>query len=171
MNIESKFRISWLFFLTLLCLIGCSEPKEKQVERFLEAAKNGDVARVRSRLANGVDVNARKRPDGWTALHYAAAGAHLETVRVLLGAGADVSASGTLNQSQSGTRLLARPLIVAQTSMSLTMRLINSGGTLRLETGPDDPHLPTDAEAEKRYQEIISLLQSPVSKHETPKSK
>lgn len=62
---------------------------------FIDAAKNGDAKRIREALASGVPEDLR---DDWnmpwdqTALMYAARGGHLESVQVLLKAGASVSA-------------------------------------------------------------------------------
>ncbi|GLD99545.1 hypothetical protein PINS_up008271 [Pythium insidiosum] len=61
---------------------------EKQ-KQLLEAAKNGDVERVRSLLDEGVDVNARDDHDFCEPLHLAAQGGHADVVRLLLDRGAD----------------------------------------------------------------------------------
>lgn len=53
-----------------------------------EAARDGDVERVRQLLASGAELMARDDTQ-WTPLGLAAAHAHVETVRVLLEAGAD----------------------------------------------------------------------------------
>jgi ankyrin repeat protein len=66
----------------------------------INAARGGDVARVRALLAAGADVNAAD-PTGTTALIGATADAHWEAARLLLEAGADVNA-----QDRSGCTAL-----------------------------------------------------------------
>jgi ankyrin repeat protein len=56
----------------------------------LEAARKGDVAEVRGLLARGADPNARELLSGYTALHFAAVGGHLDVVRLLVESGARV---------------------------------------------------------------------------------
>jgi ankyrin repeat protein len=56
-----------------------------------DAARQGDTAGVRTLLKGGADVNAAQ-PDGMTALHWAALGNDLETMDVLLYAGAATEA-------------------------------------------------------------------------------
>jgi len=73
----------------------------------VEAVYQGDIAKVQSLLATGIDVNMRCC-DGWPLLHYAVMGNHPEIVRLLLGAGADVNgeskdgATALINASQAG---------------------------------------------------------------------
>jgi outer membrane protein assembly factor BamB len=71
-------------------------PRDKQVEKakltegLLAAARKGDVATVKSLLAQGADVNG-KSAYGATALSFAAEKGHLEVVKVLLQHKADVN--------------------------------------------------------------------------------
>src|SRR5713226_1132455 len=57
--------------------------------RLVEAVKNSDRAAVRTLLQKGADVNASEI-DGTTALHWAVNRDDLQTVELLLGAGANV---------------------------------------------------------------------------------
>ncbi len=57
-----------------------------------DAAMAGDLARVEALLADGADVSA-PQGDGMTALHWAARSADARLARLLLGAGADVTAT------------------------------------------------------------------------------
>lgn len=59
-----------------------------------EAAKAGDAGAVEALLRDGADVNARESGDNTCALHWAAAGGHLEVVRLLVDAGGDVHGEG-----------------------------------------------------------------------------
>jgi ankyrin repeat protein len=60
-------------------------------ESLLHAAQAGDVARVRTALAEGADPDARDA-DGATALMHAAHAGRLDAVRALIAGGADVNA-------------------------------------------------------------------------------
>jgi len=59
-----------------------------------EAAKAGDSRAVEALLREGAEVNARESGDNTHALHWAAAGGHLEVVRLLVDAGGDVAGEG-----------------------------------------------------------------------------
>lgn len=64
----------------------------EEEQGFLDAAMDGDVQLVKKFLEKGVDVNATYDEDGINALMQAAAGSHVEVVKVLLAAGAAVDA-------------------------------------------------------------------------------
>jgi uncharacterized protein len=57
----------------------------------VNAAIRGDALMVQTLLSVGANVNFGKDFEDWTALHYAASGGHLEVVRLLVDAGADVN--------------------------------------------------------------------------------
>jgi ankyrin repeat protein len=59
----------------------------------------GNPDAVRLLLQHGADPNARDVGDNATPLHFAAGGGHLESVRLLLDAGADVHGVGDLHES------------------------------------------------------------------------
>jgi hypothetical protein len=59
-------------------------------EELLDAARNGDTARVRELLRKGANANAKDR-GGWTPLHWAAFWGHVDVARLLLEHGADPS--------------------------------------------------------------------------------
>jgi ankyrin repeat protein len=59
-----------------------------------EAARRGRVAVVELLLARGLDVNTREAGDDTYAMHWAAAGGHVEVVRRLADAGGDVVGHG-----------------------------------------------------------------------------
>jgi ankyrin repeat protein len=58
------------------------------------AAQNGQLATVELLLERGLDVNTRETGDNSYAMHWAAALAHVEVVRLLADAGGDVIGSG-----------------------------------------------------------------------------
>src|SRR5712675_1502625 len=62
------------------------------------AAQRGNLAGVRALLAQGADPNARESGDNTYPLHWAAAGKHVECVRALLDAGADVQGFGDVHE-------------------------------------------------------------------------
>jgi len=59
--------------------------------RLVEAVKQGNVTAVKALIAQRSDVNAAE-PDGMTALHWAVRRNELETVQLLVRAGANVKA-------------------------------------------------------------------------------
>ena len=68
-------------------------PTEGQLhDQLIDAARNGDVASVRSLLAQGTDANTAQG-DGMTALHWAAERGHGAVADLLLSAGASVGAT------------------------------------------------------------------------------
>jgi len=62
------------------------------------AAQNGHTDAVRLLLEHGADPNAREAGDNTYPLHWAAAGRHLETARVLLDAGGEVIGAGDVHE-------------------------------------------------------------------------
>jgi ankyrin repeat protein len=150
--------------------VGCGQSPEQQVQSLLTAARIGDTKAVKSLLNKGVNVNARKYPKGWTALQYAAAGAHLETVKLLVESGADVKAAGSADGGKGGgTVMFARAVVDAQASLAILG--YTRGGKVTFEPEPDGPLLATDPDAEKRYQEVIKLLEDAEAKLDGAKSK
>jgi len=65
----------------------------------IEAARAGQVNDVRYLISKGVDVNARRAVDGWTALISAAMQGHSTVVKVLLENGADVHARDIIGRT------------------------------------------------------------------------
>lgn len=89
--------------------------------RVADAARNQDAAAVRALLAAGAAVDG-VRPDGFTALHWAAQRDHAELADLLIGAGADVDAAD---------RYGVTPLVLACTNASPGMveRLLAAGAS------------------------------------------
>ncbi|HEV3138915.1 MAG TPA: ankyrin repeat domain-containing protein [Vicinamibacterales bacterium] len=63
-----------------------------------DAAKHGNLDRVRQLLAEGADPNAREAGDNTYPLHWAAARGDLEIIRALLDAGGDVHGIGDVHE-------------------------------------------------------------------------
>ena len=57
----------------------------------LDAARAGDTPTVRRLIAAGTDPNCRDILSGYTALHQAATAGHLDVVRLLVEAGAEIT--------------------------------------------------------------------------------
>ncbi len=82
----------------LLCLLLLATPSAAQEsaeppedEALHEAVIGNDLEKVALLVANGADVNARLRGDGWTPLHYAVTKPGLEMMSLLIASGADVN--------------------------------------------------------------------------------
>lgn len=88
MNTIAKFA---LFFAILFCSNLFAGQLEEQL---FEAARTGDIAKVKTLLDQGVDVNTKNRY-GATALSYASDKGHIELARLLIERGADVNAADT----------------------------------------------------------------------------
>ena len=84
----------------------------------LQAAKDGNLLRVKQLLEEGVDVNA-KNGFGWTALMVAAWNGHVEVVHALVGAGADLNAkdndgwTALMGTAENGHVEVVRALLAA----------------------------------------------------------
>ena len=72
---------------------------ERSLEQLLAASQRGRVEAVKRVLERGIDINARHRTSGRTALMECAAHGHVEVAEVLLSKGANVNA-----KSRSGGR-------------------------------------------------------------------
>jgi hypothetical protein len=86
------------FLLTVLVTCASSAPPAPQQqaspnERLLIAAADGSLSRVKSSLADGANVNA-KRSNGTTALHSACSRGYFEIVQYLVENGADMNIRG-----------------------------------------------------------------------------
>jgi outer membrane protein assembly factor BamB len=92
------------------------------VEELWDAARTGDVARVRAALDKGADVNAKSRY-GATALSFAADKGHTEVIRLLLDRKADINVQDTfysmrpLNMALMNEHIDAARLLLERGSM------------------------------------------------------
>jgi len=97
----SKLTVIWFFMVFLFTVLtACSSsppPAPPQQispsERLLVAANDGSLSRVKSSLADGANINA-KRSNGTTALHSACSRGYFEIVQYLIENGADINARG-----------------------------------------------------------------------------
>jgi ankyrin repeat protein len=96
-------KTTWMIVLGLLAIfvvfavLVWRMPKD---ERLRQAAARGDTSQVRGLLMRGVNINSHNR-DGSTALMFASASGHAETVRELLhlGAAVDINAHPGLHDT------------------------------------------------------------------------
>jgi ankyrin repeat protein len=103
---------------------------------FLDAAKTGDLDKVRELLAKGVPVDTREdfavdrdhyQQSEQTALMYAAGGGHLEVVRILLQAGANVNAIDKMFSREYGGEQTALHYAARQSNVAVVEELLNAG--------------------------------------------
>ena len=109
-------------------------PLSADEKAFVEAAARGDAARVRELLGQGVPVDVRDSEtfalgSVWniTALMCAAAQGHLEIVRLLLNAGASVSAACAAHQEDGGGGSQALHFAVAGRRIAVAETLLDAG--------------------------------------------
>lgn len=90
-------------------------------ERLHRVADNGDLAAVKTLIAEGRDVNAMDSL-AMTPMHYAAAAGHLHVVRFLISAGANVNAK---SEAMAGDTPLGH--IAQECSVEMAMTLLDAG--------------------------------------------
>ncbi|WP_420634422.1 ankyrin repeat domain-containing protein [Candidatus Palauibacter sp.] len=103
-----------------------------------DAAMAGDLARVEALLADGADVSA-PQGDGMTALHWAARSADARLARLLLGAGADVTATTRIGAytalhmaSEVGSAEVVELLLVGGAAQTATTEEVGGATPLHL---------------------------------------
>ena len=81
----------WKLIMVYICAIIFSLSGFAVAEPLHEVAKEGDLAKVKSLIAEGSDVNMAGE-NGTTPLHFAADRGHIDVVELLISKGADVNA-------------------------------------------------------------------------------
>ena len=103
---------------------------------FLDAARTGDAGKIRELLAKGVPVDMREDfcvhylQNEQTALMYAAAGGHLEIVRLLLKASANVNAIDKMLSRQDGGEKTPLHYAATQPQAVVVEELLNAGADI-----------------------------------------
>ena len=96
-----------LQFLALIVTLGATAVAAER-PAVIDAAKNGDRAALRALIQKKADVN-QPDGDGATALHWAAYHDDLESVDLLITAGANVNAANDLGARRCGMRARTPP--------------------------------------------------------------
>jgi ankyrin repeat protein len=151
-----------------------------------EAAALGDTERVMQLVGEDAGATARRSADGFTPLHLAAFFGHLDTVRILLAAGADVNIAAEnwmrvhpLHSAAAISRAdIAEVLIDAGAEVNagqnggwtplhsaahngaadLVDLLLERGADPRLEA--DDGRTPRDMAAEEGHEQVLDRLRA-----------
>ena len=111
------------------------------VDALHNAARNGDLARLRAALATGVDVDAPESGSSWPALHCAASYGRLACLEALLAAGASVHSVTRIGwlaldyASVRGHVACVRALIAAGSDVNHANRYGNTPFTHALHSG------------------------------------
>jgi ankyrin repeat protein len=109
--------------------------QQKDVARFFETCATGDVETLRRLLINEPGLARASNPEahyqGWTGLHAAAKGGHVDAVRLLLAHGADP------NAREAGDNTYPLHWAAAQGHLEIVRALIDGGGDV---LGIDDVH-------------------------------
>lgn len=110
--------VAWIVFASIVGISTNLEANTSEEIQFFIAITDGDIEGVKDAIRyDGVDVNVRR--EGFPALHFAAVQGHIAIARVLIEAGADVSARDDYGSTASqvadhkGHTELARILRIA----------------------------------------------------------
>jgi len=115
------------------------------------AAREGDLATIRTLLDRGVKVDARDEHDD-TALTWAANNGHLEVVKALIKAGADVNA----RQAEGATAMI---LAADKGNGDIVKALVEAGADVNIKH-PDDRLGAIDFAARGGHRDLVHYLQS-----------
>jgi ankyrin repeat protein len=146
--------LSIALFLSVIC--GCYAVAKYTLNDLSDAAAKGDIVKVQNLLKKGNNVNDKdKRKPYATALHWAARDGHIEVVKTLLAAGADVNARDFYKET---------PLYYAidgksTNSLEITKLLIDKGADVNAHDDSDQTPLESSiyVNSETGY-EIAKLL-------------
>jgi ankyrin repeat protein len=110
----------WLLVYLTLAVSGCTRERDADL---VQAALNGNVARVQSLMQQGANVEATAL-DGLTPLDAAAKEGHLEVVKYLVEAGASVNGIDKTDRTALGMAIIYEHVDCAK-------YLISHGGQVR----------------------------------------
>jgi uncharacterized protein len=135
---------------------------------FLDAARTGDVDKVRQLLGKRVPVDVREdfapseyyQQSEQTALMYAAGGGHLEVVRVLLKAGATVSAIDKMFSREYGGEKTALHYAAQQANVAVVEELLNAGADVNALTknAQNRGYTPLIYALQRGHRDVAQLL-------------
>ena len=118
-RIDNSKVISVIFSLLFLFMLLPFSSYAGINDELIDAARKGDINRIKKLLDKGADVNAKDK-DGETALMAAALRGHTEIVQFLLNKGADVNAK----RNDGTTALMA----AAREGHTETVRILKQAG-------------------------------------------
>jgi len=177
-------RILCLILALILLAIGCRKAPTGTKPPLHNAARTGNVQKVRTWLAKGADVNA-KDEKGRTALHIAVKWSHTDLVKLLINNGADVNATNKLGDTSlieaakennkdvvallvdAGSDIDAQQGLFLNTSLHwaaekghkpVVQLLIESGASVDSKNRRGET--PVDLAIKRGYRDIIELLTS-----------
>jgi hypothetical protein len=125
-------------------------------DAFFVAVVANDTSGVVRWTRKGVDINTPERPNGWTALHYAANDGNVEMVGLLLRLGADPGVFGARGRGQGGTTMSPTPEAVAESHLALA-NMARSDPTIAPQY-PQAKRLLESPSLTARYEEVARLL-------------
>jgi len=99
--------------------------QSKPVQKFLEAAEDGDFMLLKSLLADRPDLINKKNEFGWTALHRASIFRHTTCVKLLLQLGADPNCS-----DRRGMGPLHKAVFSADRNIPVVILLVDAGANI-----------------------------------------
>ncbi|XP_049941650.1 CARD- and ANK-domain containing inflammasome adapter protein-like [Schistocerca serialis cubense] len=123
--------------------------QEEKNRRLIQAAKEGAIGDLQALLASGADVRARDSDLEWTALHWAAFWGHVEVVRWLVGAGAEVDARNDYE---------ATPLHFAAGSDRVAVVRVLTASSADPNAKDDEEQTPLHWAAERGYADTVRAL-------------
>lgn len=131
-----------------------ARPAKDNSTRFFTAALKGDVTTLNAMIAAGQSVDVRDN-SGKTALMRAAEGGHMEAAKVLIAAGADVSASVS---DEDSIRYGCNPVIFAAESgnAELVELLVDAGASAKCKAA--DGSSPLSFAVQHRCAHMVDVL-------------
>lgn len=120
-----------------------------EVSALFEAAKSGDIEKVKDELENGANPD-EQNARGWTPFMISVANGHIHSARLLIDYGADVN-----HRNYSGRTAL---MFASNYGFTDIVKLLCQSGALVKEQNNKESKSPLMAASEKGHVEIVKLL-------------
>ncbi len=121
------------------------------VQLFVKGIENKDVKLVEKAIANGLDVKGALNQEGWTALMIAANRGHIEAIKALIQAGANIEA-----KDKAGWTPL---MYAASEGRTEAIKVLVQAGA-KLETKDKDGLTPLMIAAVNKFEAVKALIQA-----------